>query len=238
MTAPRGISEGRSGNAIWAVLPIKTLSAAKQRLSGQYAAAFRRRLALTMAEDVLSALTAVTSLAGVMVVTCDTEAAALARHHGVRILQPEADAGHTDAVMMAARVLADEGAEGMLTMPADIPLVTPDEIAQLIATRRPAPSFTIVPAHDRNGSNAILSTPPEVVPLAFGDNSFAEHCRRVRALGLEPRIVISPGFGLDIDHPADLERLMARRGNTATHRLLRAEAAAGQLPEATRQAAL
>ncbi len=54
------------------------------------------------------------------------------------------------------------------------------------------------------GSNAILMSPPDAVPLRFGDDSFRPHLAAARAAGIEPTIVHLPGIALDIDNPADL----------------------------------
>jgi 2-phospho-L-lactate guanylyltransferase len=96
----------------------------------------------------------------------------------------------------------------MLTVPGDIPRVTAAEIAAVIAAQRPAPSLTIVPARDERGSNAVLCAPPLVMPLRFGDDSFLPHLAAARARGIEPTIVKLPGIGLDIDQPADIEKLL------------------------------
>ena len=91
----------------------------------------------------------------------------------------------------------------MMTMP-DIPLISTTEIAAALAAHRPAPAFTIVPAHDELGSNTIICSPPNAVPLRFGDNSFYPHLDAARARGIEPLIIRQPGIAMDIDHPADL----------------------------------
>jgi 2-phospho-L-lactate guanylyltransferase len=61
-----------------------------------------------------------------------------------------------------------------------------------------------VPAHDDLGSNTILCSPPDVVPLRFGDDSFYPHLGAARDRGIDPLIVRQPGIGMDIDHPVDL----------------------------------
>ncbi len=91
-----------------------------------------------------------------------------------------------------------------MTMPGDIPRLSSAEIAATLAAHRAAPAFTIVPAHDDLGSNAILCSPPDVVPLRFGDDSFYPHLDAARGRGIDPLIVRQPGIGMDIDHPADL----------------------------------
>lgn len=189
---------------IWAVVPVKDTASAKQRLAPAVPAALRQALALAMLEDVLAALAEAPGLSRRLLVTIDPEAVRLAAHYGFDCIADGAEDGHTGAVMAAARQLATEGIEGMLTLPGDVPLVTSDEIAQLIAAHRPAPSFTIAPSHDEKGSNAILMSPPDAVPLRFGDDSFFPHLAAAEMHGIAPTVVRLPGIALDIDNPADL----------------------------------
>ena len=209
--------------SIWAVVPIKDFAHAQQRLSGLLSPPQRQILARTMATAVLTALADVAELAGIAVVTADADAAALARHFGARVITEGAEDGHTGAVDGARRVLTAEGQAGILTMPGDIPLVTPDEVRTVLAAARPAPSFTIVPAHDELGSNAVLCAPPFSVKLRFGEDSYFPHLDAARAAGIAPTIVPLPGIGMDIDHPVDLLRFlgMAQSAGTPTAALLR-----------------
>ena len=193
---------------IWAVVPIKEIEGAKQRLASLLTPAQRRELAAVMAEEVLASLAAVTALAGIVVVTLDPQATQLAQRIGARVLTDGARDGHTGAVTAAVRLLAREGRGGMMTMPGDIPRATADEVATVLAAHRAAPSFTIVPAHDDHGSNAVVCSPPDAVPLRFGDDSFFPHLDAARARGVEPTIVRLPGIGMDIDHPADVAKFV------------------------------
>jgi 2-phospho-L-lactate guanylyltransferase len=189
---------------IWAVVPVKDTAIAKQRLAPALPPHLRQALALAMLEDVLSALAEAPGLARRLLVTTDPEATHLAARCGCDCIAGGAEDGHTGAVTAAARRLAAEGVGGMLTLPGDIPLVTSAEIDRLIAAHRPAPSFTIAPSHDEKGSNAILISPPDAVPLRFGDDSFFPHLAAAEAQGIAPTIVRLPGIALDIDNPADL----------------------------------
>jgi 2-phospho-L-lactate/phosphoenolpyruvate guanylyltransferase len=118
-----------------------------------------------------------------------------------------------------ARILGREGKAALLTMPGDIPRVTSAEVDAVVGSCRTGPSFTIVPAHDELGSNAVLCSPPFSVPLRFGDNSYFPHLIAARAQGIEPTIVRLPGIGLDIDHPADLRAFMAAQPRKPTRTL-------------------
>jgi len=209
--------------SVYACVPVKAFTGAKQRLAAFLSPAQREILAATMLEDVLTALAGATRLAGILVNTIDPRAAALAAKYGARVVSDGALDGHTGAVMGMARVLAAEGAGALLTMPGDIPRVTAAEVDAVVSSCRDAPSFTIVPAHDELGSNAVLCNPAFSVPLRFGDDSYFPHLAAARRCGIEPTIVRLPGIGLDIDHPADLRAfLRAPRMPTRTLALLEA----------------
>jgi 2-phospho-L-lactate guanylyltransferase len=209
--------------SVYACVPVKAFTGAKQRLSAFLSPEQREILAATMLEDVLAALAGATRLAGILVNTVDERAAALAVRYGARVVTEGALDGHTGAVMGMARVLAAEGAGALLTMPGDIPRVTSAEIDAVVSSCMEAPSFTIVPAHDELGSNAVLCNPAYAVPLRFGDDSYFPHLAAARRCGIEPTIVRVPGIGLDIDHPADLRAfLRAPRKPTRTLALLEA----------------
>jgi len=206
-------------NAIWAVVPVKDTASAKQRLAAALPQAQRSALALAMLEDVLAALGGTRGLAGIIVVTSDPAACALAERYGAQISADHATEGHTAAVMGATRRHAARG-EAMLTIPGDVPLITAAEIERVIAAHRRGRRFVIVPARDELGSNAILAAPADAVPLRFGDNSFFPHVAAARARGIEPVVLPLPGIGLDIDTPEDLAAFLAKPSRTRARALL------------------
>lgn len=205
---------------LWAVVPVKERVSAKERLVPMLRPESRQALALAMLEDVLAALTATPGIAGLVVVTVDDEAGRLAAGYGARLIEAGARDGHTGAVTAAARLLAAEGSAGMLTLPGDIPLVTPAEIAIVLAAHPPAPSFTIVPSHDERGSNAIVCSPPDAVPLRFGENSFYPHLQAAEAYGIRPNVLHLPGIALDIDNPEDVVSFMRIRSRARARAVL------------------
>lgn len=190
--------------ALWAVVPVKELDRAKLRLAPRLPPQLRRALMLAMLEDVLAALAETSGLAGIAVVTVEPAAASLAAGYGARMIETGARNGHTGAVAAAVTLLAEEGASGILTVPGDIPLVTPGEIATLITAHGPAPAFTIAPSRDERGSNAVICSPPDAVPLRFGEDSFYPHLRAAEALRIRPTVLHLPGIALDVDTPEDL----------------------------------
>ena len=176
-----------------------------------------------MAEDVLSAMVRVPGLEGVVVVTRDGEARALAGRYGAVVLEERADGGQTAAVSAAADALAAVGAGTMLALPGDIPLATPGEIGRVLAAHAAfpdRPAVTIVPAWDRRGSNCMVCSPPDVIPFRFGNDSFGPHRAEARARGVEAAVVPMPGIGLDVDNPADLRMLLGHNVGGRTRAFL------------------
>ena len=215
---------------VWAIIPVKETAGAKQRLASVLSAALRRELALAMLEDVLVAVADVKGLGGAILVTVDPQAETLARRYGMQTLADGAHDGHTGAVNAGARHLVAHGHPTMLTLPGDLPLVTAAEIEALIEAHGTAPAFTIAPAHDELGSNAIIMSPPQAVPLRFGENSYFPHLAAARAQGIEPCVVRLPGIAFDIDNPQDLHHFARLETTTRAGRLI-AEHASEMRPE-------
>lgn len=206
---------------IFAVVPVKDLVDAKQRLSPVLSAQHRRGLYSAMLLDVLSVLVSVQSLAGVVIVTRDAQARRLVSQFKVGFLDEPSNDGHTMAVTRAAAMLSESGADGLLQIPGDLPLVSVADIESLLAAHAQAPAITISPSRDKLGSNAVLCSPPDILPFAFGDNSFYPHLAKAQALGIEPTVVERAGLGLDIDQPQDLKLFSSSPSATRAYAYLR-----------------
>lgn len=220
---------------IVAVVPVKEFALAKQRLAGTFPPDFRAQLARTMLRDVLEALRASEGLAGIVVVTADPEAGLLAREVGARLMVEKEACGLNQAVAEAATRLTGEGRGGMLVLPSDIPAVTPEEIGRLLAAHGRDRAVSLVCAHDGQGTNALLATPPDALDFGYGPSSFSTHFAMAMARGIVPRghdAAAFPRLALDIDTPADVARLGMSSAGRHTRRLLED---AGLRPEMPRR---
>jgi 2-phospho-L-lactate guanylyltransferase len=199
-----------------AVVPVKDLVRAKQRLAERLGSHERRTLVLLMLEDVLQALRRSPGVSATIVVTRGGEVAERAARFGAEVLEEPANEGYTSAVARAARELTRRGESAMLSIPGDVPGVVPDEIERLIAACRDAPSVVFTPSRDGRGTNAALVCPPSAFDLQFGEPSFAAHVARARAAGLATEVVHLEGLGLDLDSPDDLDAFLREPSPTAT----------------------
>ncbi len=218
---------------IGAVLPVKDTGDAKQRLAEFLTESERQRLALAMAEDVLELLSRVPGLSDIVVVTRDEGATALAERHGAQVLTEPSNDGQSAAVERAAGALDRAGADSLLQVPGDVPGASVAEIVAVLAAHEGAgadgPAVTLVPSHDRRGTNCVLCSPPGALSFAFGHDSFRPHCEAARAQGIAPRILPLPGLGLDIDTPDDLRAFIARPAAGRTLDFLRESGIAERL---------
>ncbi|WP_179294493.1 2-phospho-L-lactate guanylyltransferase [Mesorhizobium sp. WSM3879] len=205
-----------------AIVPVKTLADAKSRLSSALSPTQRRCLVFAMFKDMLDALAVTPAIDAVLVVTAEPEVAELASRRGATVLHEERRLGLNAALALGAAYAKQRGAGQVLFIPADLPFVTPAELAEIMATAHPAePSYmTIVPSRDGNGTNALLLSPPDALPPNFGPGSFERHCAQARARGLSPRAIRLKGVATDIDEPNDLAILMERSREGARYGFL------------------
>ena len=146
---------------MWAIVPVKDLAGAKERLSAVLNAGERRDLFHAMLSDVLQALTKVPSLEAVALITRDPAAEALAKRFGAEVIAEEQNSGQTAAVAHGISELMARGVADIMQVPGDVPLATAQEFEQVIAAHLPALAMTIVPssaigswAHPLSGTSA------------------------------------------------------------------------------------
>ena len=221
---------------MWAIIPVKNLTGAKQRLSAALNPQERYDLYHAMLTDVLFALADTPNLNGIALITRDTEAKQLAAKFGAEIITEAENNGQTSAVHRGIVELMARGVKSILQVPGDVPLATAAEFSQVIAAHLPAPAMTIVPARDQQGSNCIVCSPPNSVALRFGDNSFFPHLEAARQVNIEPTVVPLPGLGLDIDSPADLKVLIGQPAETLSQTYLAESGIAARLQQEQKSA--
>ena len=203
------------------LIPFKSLATAKQRLAEALNAQQRSQFAEAMLRDVLTAATGVQNRIDIAVVTGDAHARMLAREAGCLVIEDTRNVSETAAIEMATEWCEQRGYDTTIVIPADIPLITSDELHRVLDAA-PEEGAVLVPAYDRRGSNCVLRRPASIIPLRFGNDSFFPHCEAMKRTGKELIILEMPGIGLDVDNPHELELLVGREGDTNAQRLLRA----------------
>jgi 2-phospho-L-lactate guanylyltransferase len=202
------------------LVPVKNLSAAKQRLAAVLDQPARTELAQAMLHDVVAELAGWLRRPACALVTSDPFALELARQYEFEIIPDPANPGETGAIELATRFCVSRGVDNTLVIPADIPLIQASELDQILA-HAPDEGSVLVPAADGRGTNAAFRRPADLFPLRFGNDSFKPHFAAARATGKSCIVLQLPGIALDVDNPGDLQQLLARPGETRTQSLLR-----------------
>ncbi len=204
----------------FALVPVKDLTKAKERLSPILSQTERTNLAYSMLEDVLRALRGSKLLDRIFVVTLDNTAIELATGLDIEIIKETRQAGESESVDFASAICKEMGGGSLLVIPGDAPLITQYDTDFILEKEKPYHSVILIPARDELGTNAILKKPPDVIPSRFGYDSFRKHIHEARERNIPYEIYNLPRVALDIDEPEDLALFSAEESNTLTYKEL------------------
>lgn len=190
---------------IWAIIPVKPLRSGKSRLAGALTADERAELNRTLLQHTLKTLSDLKEVEHVLVISRDPQALTVARMYGARTVREDGQP-HLNTALKRATVIAQVYAtRGVLVLPADLPLISREDILTLIERAADPPVVVIAPDRHEKGTNALLISPAGLIEYDFGENSFQRHCQRVKEAGARLEVVNLPSLGLDLDLPEDLE---------------------------------
>lgn len=198
----------------WAVIPLKSPHSAKSRLSGVLDAQQRLRLFYALARRVIDATLHTPGIEGVTVVTANDAVVEFATNLGAQCLRLESDRGTAEACSGALQKLPAHCVERVLFIAGDIPLISSSVLMPLVALSDSSPIVAIAGDRRQIGTNALLCAPGGVMPLCFGDASFAHHLSAAARLGIATHIIESEVLALDIDEPDDLREWQRRLGES------------------------
>ena len=184
-----------------AVLPVKRFAAAKQRLGldGER----RRALVTAMLEDVLEAIGGARMVERTLVVTGERAAERIAAAAGAEVLADPADEGHPEAALIGVRRALELGADCVVLLPGDCPLLDPRELDSLLSATGER-HVAVVPDRHGTGTNSLVLSPPDAIRPAFGEGSRDRHVAAAREAGVPFFIEEVDSLALDLDTPADI----------------------------------
>ena len=188
-----------------AVVPVRGLRGGKTRLSTLFDEDERADLTCAMLRRVLVALRDAGVVDRVAVVTPDPAVAfALPTPaDGIELVrQPEGQSGLNQSLLLGRGWATGRGADRLLVLSADLPLLQPEDIRHLAAHDVP-----VVLATDRHGTgtNGLLLREPdaEAFTFGFGEHSALRHAAEADRLGLSVLHAVTSGTAFDLDTPDD-----------------------------------
>ena len=188
----------------WLLVPAKSLAAGKSRLLGVLEDHARRDLNARLLRRMLATAAGFPGRDRTAVVSECEDVLRLAKQCGVRTIRQTFGSGLNPAIQEGITALRRLGAQDIIVIACDEPLVRPSDIREIADVRERAGSIVICPDRHNRGTNAML-VPCGVTPrFQFGEDSFARHCREALRLGFAPTVHINARIAFDVDTPGDL----------------------------------
>lgn len=225
----------------WAIIPVKPLRYGKSRLSQILTPDERAQLTTKMLRHTLQVLDNVPGIFRTLVISRDPVALKIAREYGAYTYGEGDKQDLNVALTRAAHIAAAQEASGILIVPADLPLITVEDVEMMLAGVAPTMSYSrardytngtirfhqpravsICPDRKRNGTNALYVSPPIGFTFRYGEGSFERHLEEAEQLGMKSRIVHAPGLKFDLDTEEDWQVYQALNGSA--ERISRQEA--------------
>jgi 2-phospho-L-lactate/phosphoenolpyruvate guanylyltransferase len=190
---------------LWAIVPVKPLRFGKSRLAEVLTPDERTDLNRRLLAHTLDTLTALPEIEHVLVVSRDQAALSLAREYGARTVQENGTPQLNVALARATIVAKNYATRGVLIVPADLPLITVEDVQAMLERAKDPPVVVVAPDRRRQGTNALLVCPVGLIEYEYGPNSFERHCQRAVRAGARLEVCDLPSLALDMDLPEDLE---------------------------------
>ena len=190
---------------LWAIVPVKPLRRGKSRLADVLSQDERTDLNRYLLENTLNTLNEISDIEHVLVVSRDSEALSMARDLGARTVQENGTPDLNIALARATIVAQTYATRGVLILPVDLPLITPEDVRAMMERIGEPPVVVVAPDRYRDGTNALLVCPSGLIEYQYGPGSFGKHCELARAAGARLEICELPSVALDLDNPEDLE---------------------------------
>jgi 2-phospho-L-lactate guanylyltransferase len=190
--------------ALWAIVPVKPLRRGKSRLAKVISAEERADLNQYLLEHTIQVLSKIDEIEHILVISRDTEALAMARDLGARTVQEYGNPGLNTALTRAVEIAKTYETCGILIIPADLPRLNADDLKTILVHRKQPPVVVIAPDRKKEGTNALLVCPPDLIEFQYGPGSFLKHCQEAEKGGFRLEVCDLPSLELDLDEPEDL----------------------------------
>lgn len=193
--------------SLWAIVPVKPLRRGKSRLREVLSEEKRALLNYSMLDKTLLTLSEVPEIDKILVVSRDPAALALARERGTRTLMEDGSPELNIALRRASAVAKTYNAHAIVIIPADLPLLSLDDLKSFLQHSGNPPEMIISPDRRWDGTNALYLNPIGSIEYAYGEGSLYKHINQARDKNLHVEVFPLATIGFDLDLPEDLEML-------------------------------
>ncbi|HXV51172.1 MAG TPA: 2-phospho-L-lactate guanylyltransferase [Nitrosopumilaceae archaeon] len=184
-----------------AIIPVKTFSKAKTRLSLPPKA--KDELCKLMFEEVLRTIVD-SDIDKIVVVTKDKDAIEIGKSYDVIQILDDNETGVNNAVSLADKYLAKNGFDASIVFPQDIPFMQREDIDYLLKVSSEN-SVLVVPSRRFDGTNALLRSPVSIMETHYDEDSYKIHLHTGRTRTRKTSLVLMRRVMMDVDNNEDLQ---------------------------------
>ncbi len=192
---------------IGAIVPVKTFSRAKSRLG--LSPDKTEQICKLMLESVLDAVTKCDIIEKTVLVSKDEKALDIGKKFGALGIYDETEQGVNSAVLLADNYYTEEGFDGTIVFPQDIPLMQSCDIEELYKMRTSDRCVLVVPSRKFDGTNALFRTPTSVMETHYDEDSYKIHLNTAEKRNASSAMVLIRRMMLDIDYQSDLDFILS-----------------------------
>ncbi|MFQ6011331.1 MAG: 2-phospho-L-lactate guanylyltransferase [Nitrososphaerales archaeon] len=186
------------------ITPVRELDRGKSRLSSLLEPSQRKMLSRKMLYGVLSTIRASKIMTEMIVVSPDKEVMNIATEFGARGIKEESELGVNIAVEKGVDYAIRNRADAVVVLPADLPLLTVEDLSNLVKEAETGPTVVMTPSNRLDGTNALLMMPPRIMQVHYDQDSFRSHVLEAMEQKVRLKTVLRKGLMSDIDEQADL----------------------------------
>ena len=207
------------------IIPIKTFENSKNRLKSQLNNKVRIHLCEFMAMDVLKAVSESDEYDRVIIITKEKQAFSNYLNDKILILEESEEIGINQAISYAYKKFNIGEKDVVLILHADIPLISKNDINWMLKKLSLYERMVIIaPSLRKDGTNALLVKPANLIKFQFGKNSYEKHLDLLKnEQDLDVLIFENENISLDIDTFEDLIKFHKIKSNTFTQEFLNRE---------------
>ncbi len=200
------------------IIPFKGVMESKSRLASGISDELRKHLVVAMLSDVIAAVNSSKKLSHLIVITSEKNIENIMPKDATLLLEDK-PRGINQAIIEATEYSLGMNSEATLVIPADLPLITPQDIDAIIYEGKSKPVVILSPSLT-GGTNILFRAPPQIIEPKFGRNSFQAHLKESRKMNIEPKIYSSPRVSLDLDEIEDVKKFIQYGNHTKTFEVL------------------
>ena len=191
---------------IAAIIPVKTFSLAKTRLS--LSTKQKEDLCKIMLEEIVYTLSISPHIYKTIIVTKEKGAIEIGRKYNAISIIDNDEKNVNSAIALADKYLLENEFDASIIFPQDIPYIKTQDIDFILNYMAPPNFAIVVPSRRFDGTNALVRMPINLMTTHYDEDSYKIHMNTAKEVTRNVALVFVKRIMLDVDNLEDLEFLL------------------------------